>query len=202
MVTFNAYASLSDCNTGTSSKFTDTESIGPGSPSASVTSAAFTPTAPGTYFWSAAYIPSGAINGPPALSRCGDANELLVVSGIPKITAFGFTNAPTNNDPTLGSGTVVYTFTIHNYGASTVTLGGSLTVSGTASPVCTGGNTLLLSGSLAATADATFSLTCMYSGTSGQTVSAMIDATFAVGTNPSHEVSGSPTTYIFTVQTS
>jgi hypothetical protein len=120
---------------------------------------------------------------------------------IPKITAFGFTNTPTNNDPTLGSGTVVYAFTIHNYGASAVMLSGSLTVSGTASVTCTGGNTLLLSGSLAAGADATFSLTCVYSGTSGQNVQAIIDANFTDLNGVMGAVSGSPTTYIFTIRT-
>ncbi len=179
-VTFNAYASLSDCNAGTNSVFGDTKSVSGSSP-LSVTSAPFTPTAP--------------------------ANELLVVFGIPKITAFDFTNMPTNNDPTLGSGSVTYSFTIRNYGASAVTLSGSLTVfSGTASVMCTGGNTLVLSGSLAAFGSSgdstTFSMTCSYSGTSGQTVSASIDAMFAVGGGVAHEVSGSPATYTFTIQTS
>jgi len=119
---------------------------------------------------------------------------------IPKITAFDFTNTPNNNDPTLGSGTVMYTFKIHNYGAS-VTLSGSLAVSGTANISCTGGNTLPLSGPLAAGADATFSLTCTYSGTSGQTVSATINAMFTDISGATHAVSGSPTTYTFTIQT-
>ena len=205
-VTFNAYASLSDCNAGTNSVFGDTKSVSGPSPQI-VTSAPFTPTAPGTYYWIAAYAPTGAINGPPASTTCGDANELLVVFGIPKITAFDFTNMPTNNDPTLGSGSVTYSFTIRNYGASAVTLSGSLTVfSGTASVMCTGGNTLVLSGSLAAFGSSgdstTFSMTCSYSGTSGQTVSASIDAMFAVGGGVAHEVSGSPATYTFTIQTS
>ena len=205
-VTFNAYASLADCNAGTNSVFGDTKSVSGPSPQI-VTSAPFTPTAPGTYYWIAAYAPTGAINGPPASTTCGDANELLVVFGIPKITAFDFTNMPTNNDPTLGSGSVTYSFTIRNYGASAVTLSGSLTVfSGTASVMCTGGNTLVLSGSLAAFGSSgdstTFSMTCSYSGTSGQTVSASIDAMFAVGGGVAHEVSGSPATYTFTIQTS
>src|SRR5207247_7252847 len=96
----------------------------------SVTSSPFTPTAPGTYYWIAAYAPNGAINGPSASTTCGDANEILVVFGIPKITAFDFTNSPTNNDPTLGSGTVTYAFSIRNYCASEVTLSGLLMISG------------------------------------------------------------------------
>src|SRR2546425_6774557 len=47
----------------------------------------------------------------------------------------------------------------------------------------------------------TFSMTCTYSGTSGQTVSASIDAMFAVGGGVAHEVSGSPATYTFTIET-
>src|SRR3989475_1087582 len=108
-VTFNAYASLSDCTAGTNSKFTDTKSVSGSSP-LSVTSAPFTPTAAGTYYWIPAYAPKSGINGQSILTTCGDSNEILVVFGIPKITAFDFTNSPTNNDPTLGSGTVTYSF--------------------------------------------------------------------------------------------
>ena len=206
-VVFNAYASLSDCNSGTNSKFTDTEPVSGSSPQ-SVTSTAFTPTAPGTYYWKAAYGPTGAINGPSALSTCGDSNEIVVVSGIPKITAFGYTNSPTNNDPTLGSGTVTYSFTIHNYGASPVTVSGSLTSTGsTASVTACTGNGLAFSGvSLAAFGSAgdsaTFTVTCSYSG-AGLTVQANLTATFTVPPNATpHPVSGSPATISFTVQTS
>jgi len=204
-VTFNAYASFSDCTAGTNSVFTDTKSVSGSSP-LSVTSAPFTPTAPGTYYWIAAYAPNGAINGPAASTTCGDANEILVVFGIPKITAFDFTNMPTNNDPTLGSGSVTYSFTIRNFGASAVALSGTLAVSSPngATVTCTGSNSQALSGSLAAFGSpgdsATFSMTCTYNGTSGQTVSASIDAMFAVGGGVAHEVSGSPTTYTFTIQ--
>src|SRR3989454_37168 len=205
-VTFNAYASLSDCTAGTNSVFTDTKSVSGSSP-LSVTSAPFTPTAPGTYYWIAAYAPNGAINGPSTSTTCGDSNEILVVFGIPKITAFDFTNSPTNNDPTLGSGTVTYSFTIRNYGASAVTLSGTLAVSSPngATVTCTGSNSQALSGSLAAFGSpgdsATFSMTCTYSGTSGQQVSVSIDAMFAVGGGVAHEVSGSPATYTFTIET-
>jgi len=204
-VTFNAYASFSDCTAGTNSVFTDTKSVSGSSP-LSVTSAPFTPTAPGTYYWIAAYAPNGAINGPAASTTCGDANEILVVFGIPKITAFDFTNMPTNNDPTLGSGSVTYSFTIRNFGASAVALSGTLAVSSPngATVTCTGSNSQALSGSLAAFGSpgdsATSSMTCTYNGTSGQTVSASIDAMFAVGGGVAHEVSGSPTTYTFTIQ--
>jgi len=171
---------------------------GPGT--GATASASFTPSATGYYFWIASYNPAGAANGNSATTLCGDGGETLVVSSIPKITGFGFTNSPTNNDPTLGSGTVTYTWTIHNYGTAAVTLSGSLTVSGTASVTCTGGNTLTLTGSLAAGGDATFSLSCSYTGNSGQTVSATITAMFTDTNSLTGAVSGSPTTYTFTIQ--
>ncbi|HEX9429842.1 MAG TPA: hypothetical protein VF944_05640, partial [Candidatus Bathyarchaeia archaeon] len=178
----------------------NTVTIGPGPSPQSATSGTFTPSATGYYGWTATYNPFNPRNGNTVSTSCGDANETLLVLSIPKLTAFDFTNTPTNDDPTLGSGTVVYTFKIHNYGAL-VTLSGSLAVTGTASVTCTGDNPLPLSGSLAAGADATFSLTCTYSGTSGQTVSATINAMFTDINAATHPVSGSPTTYTFTIQT-
>src|SRR2546428_86765 len=150
-VTFNAYASLSDCTAGTNSVFTDTKSVSGSSP-VTVTSIPFTPTAPGTYYWIAAYAPIGAINGPPASTTCNEGGEILVVFGIPKITAFDFTNTPTSNDPTLGSGSVTYSFTIRNYGASPVRLTGRPPASPPNGPPApsTGSNTQALSGPLPA----------------------------------------------------
>ena len=175
-------------------------SIGPTAGSATATSGSFMPSAPGYYFWTATYNPAGVANGSTKSTTCGDTGETLLVSSIPKITAFSFTNTPDNNDPTRASGTVTYSFTIHNYGTSTVTLSGALTVDGTALTTC-GTLTPSLSGySLAASADATFSLTCTYSGMSGQTVSASINANFTDQNNVTGAVSGSPTTYIFTIQ--
>ena len=207
-VTFNVYGPFSSPPTSTSctsnslvTPFSpNTVTIGPGPSPQSATSGAFTPSATGYYGWTATYNPFNPRNGNTVSTSCGDANETLLVLSIPKLTAFDFTNTPTNDDPTLGNGTVTYTFKIHNYGAS-VTLSGSLAISGTASVTCTGGNTLPLSGSLAAGADATFSLTCTYSGTSGQTVSATINAMFTDMNAATHPVSGSPTTYTFTIQT-
>jgi len=177
-------------------------SIGPLAGSASATSGSFTPAATGFYFWTATYHPATAANGNSVSTTCGDNGETLQVVSIPKITGFSFTNTPTSNNPTLGSGTVNYTLTIHNFGATAVTLSGSLAVSGTATITCTGGNTLTLSGSLAAGADATFTLSCAYSGTSGQNVQATVNANFTDVNNVTGAVSGSPTTYIFTIQTS
>jgi len=175
--------------------------IGPGVTPQSATSGLFTPSATGFYFWTATYNPATPRNGNTAFTTCGDGGELLVVASIPKITAFGFTNTPDNGDPTLGSGTVVYSVTIHSYDTLDVMLSGSLTVSGTANTImCTSGNMLSLSASLPAGMDATFSLTCTYSGTSGQTVSATISAMFTDTNGVTGAVSGSPTTYTFTVQ--
>jgi len=207
-VTFNVYGPFSSPPTSTSCTLSslvtpfspNTVTIGPGATPQSATSGTFTPSATGYYGWTATYNPFTARNGNTVSTSCGDANETLLVLSIPKITAFDFTNTPNNNDPTLGSGTVMYTFKIHNYGAA-VTLSGSLAVSGTASVSCTGGNILTLSGSLAGGDDATFSLTCTYSGTSGQTVSATINAMFTDINGATHAVSGSPTTYTFTIQT-
>ena len=207
-VTFNVYGPFSSPPTSTSCTSSslvtpfspNTVTIGPGASPQSATSGTFTPSATGYYGWTATYNPFTPRNGNTVSTSCGDANETLVVLSIPKITAFDFTNTPNNNDPTLGSGTVMYTFRIHNYGAA-VTLSGSLAVAGTASVTCTGGNSLTLSGSLAGGDDATFSLTCTYSGTSGQTVSATINAMFTDINAATHPVSGSPTTYTFTIQT-
>ena len=176
-------------------------SIGPGTGMATATSGSFTPSAPGYYFWTATYHPAGVANGSTKSTTCGDTGETLLVSSIPKITAFSFTNTPDNNDPTRGTGTVTYSVTIHNYGTSAVTLSGMLTVDGTASVTCPSGNPKTLSGSLPAGQDATFSLTCTYIGTSGQTVSATINAMFTDQNNVTGAVSGSPTTYTFTIQT-
>ena len=207
-VTFNVYGPFSSAPTSTSCTSSslvtpfspNTVSIGPGASPQMAASGSFTPSATGYYGWTAKYNPFTPRNGNTVFTTCGDANETLLVLSIPKITAFDFTNTPNNNDPTLGSGTVMYTFNIHNYGAP-VTLSGSLTVSGTANISCTGGNTLTLSGSLATGADVTFSLTCMYNGTSGQTVQATINAMFTDIGGATHAVSGSPTTYTFTIKT-
>ena len=175
--------------------------VGPGPSPQTATSGSFTPSAPGYYFWTATYHPAGVANGSTKSTTCGDTGETLLVSSIPKITAFSFTNTPDNNDPTRGTGTVTYSVTIHNYGTSAVTLSGMLTVDGTASVTCPSGNPKTLSGSLPAGQDATFSLTCTYIGTSGQTVSATINAMFTDQNNVTGAVSGSPTTYTFTIQT-
>src|SRR2546422_2962713 len=175
--------------------------VGPGPSPQTATSGSFTPSAPGYYFWTATYHPATPSNGNTISTPCGDTNETLLVITTPKITAFSFTNTPDNNDPTRGTGTVTYSVTIHNYGTSAVTLSGMLTVDGTASVTCPSGNPKTLSGSLPAGQDATFSLTCTYIGTSGQTVSATINAMFTDQNNVTGAVSGSPTTYTFTIQT-
>jgi hypothetical protein len=209
-VTFNVYGPFSSAPTPSScttaslvtSFSPDTKSISGASPK-SVTSDPFIPSAPGYYAWIASYSPTGSANGPPASTSCGDNGETLLVTSIPKITAFDFTNMPTNGDPTTGSGSITYAVTIHNYGTSAVTLSGTLVVSGPngATVTCTNGNSLTLSGSLGGLSDATFNMSCTYSGTSGQTVQAVITANFTDQNLLTGAVSGSPTTYTFTIQT-
>src|SRR5438128_4756303 len=195
---YGPFASSTPTCTTVATTFSGIAISGPGT--GAMASATFTPSVAGYYFWIATYHPAGAANGNTVSTTCGDTGETLLVSSIPKITAFGFTNTPTSGDPTLGSGTITYSFTIHNYGSSAVTLSGSLIVSGTASTTC-GVLTPSLSGSLAAGADATFNMSCTYSGTSGQTVQATITAMYTDLNSVTASVSGSPTTYIFTIQT-
>src|SRR6266581_2096862 len=134
-VTLNVYGPFSSPPTNascTSSSLVkpfspDTVKIGPGPTPQSATSDPFTPSATGNYAWIATYNPTGVRNGNPVSTKCGDGGELLVVASIPKITAFGFTNTPTTDDPTLGSGTVEYSVTIHNDHTLAVTLNGTLT---------------------------------------------------------------------------
>ena len=173
-----------------------------GSGTGATASGTFKPPATGYYFWIAVYSPTGPANGPTATTKCGDGGETLVVSSIPKITGFGFTNTPTNNDPTLGSGAVSYTFSIHNYGTQSVTLTGSVSFAGSTASVtgCAGNGLSFATVPIGSGADATFTVTCSYSGNSGQTVSATINASFTDQNGFTGPVSGSPTTYTFTVQ--
>jgi len=195
---YGPFATSTPTCTTVAQTFSGVAISGPGT--GATASATFTPSATGYYFWIATYNPAGAANGPSVSTPCGDTGETLLVSSIPKITAFGFTNTPDSSDPTLGSGTVTYAVTIHNYGTSAATLSGSLAVSGSASITCSGGsNTLTISDSVAAGSDITVNLTCTYSGNSGDTVQATINAMFTAN-GVTGTVSGSPTTYIFTIQ--
>jgi hypothetical protein len=72
----------------------------------SVTSAAFTPTAAGTYRWRAFY--SGDANNSPASGGCGDPNESVIVS--PMATPMIATNASANT--TIGSAVLTDTATV------------------------------------------------------------------------------------------
>jgi polyvinyl alcohol dehydrogenase (cytochrome) len=153
-------------------------------------SGSFSPPTTGTYYWTAVY--SGDANNNPGTTSCNAAASTVTVSSIPKVTSFGFSNSPTSSDPTLRSGTLVFTFTVQNFGASAVTLAGSLSVTGTATLACTGGNTLTLSGSVAAGSTATFTLTCTYSGSTGESVNAMLSTTFTDVNGVQGTVSESP----------
>lgn len=189
----------------TSGSPTDTETLSAaGGTSATATSAAQAPVLPGFYCWSAVYVPATGSSFTGSQSTV-TTNECFHVSqSIPKISAFGYANTPTNNDPTTGSGTVLYAVNITNYAKTPITLYGNLTVSGqgTASVTCTGGNILQLSGSVAAGASQTFSLSCNYSDTGdGDTVTAVLKAWFTdISVSTQTPVSGSPATSIFTIQ--
>ena len=78
-VNFAAFASLSDCQSNTNPVFSDSESIGPATGSASVASASFTPTDSGTSptYFVATYMPSSSSNGNTVSTSCGDTGETL-----------------------------------------------------------------------------------------------------------------------------
>ncbi len=203
-VTFNVYGPFMTAPTATSCTGTFA-TLGPvsisGASPATANSGSFTPPAPGYYAWIATYNPTGAANGNSVSTTCGDSGETLLVVSIPKITAFSFTNTPKNNDPTTGAGTVTYTFTVHNFGTSPVTLSGSLIIGGSATTTCGSLSPTLTGYSLATLTDATFSMTCTYSGTSNQTVQAQLTVMYTDVNGAMGPVSGSPTTYTFTIQT-
>jgi hypothetical protein len=95
-----------------------------------VTSGPFTPTAPGTYRWIAAY--SGDVNNAPVTGACNDANELSVVNqATPTISTQAVTPI------TLG-GAITDTATVS--GRVLPQAGGTVTFTlfGPANPTCTG----------------------------------------------------------------
>ena len=194
-ITFTVYYNDSACKAG-SLVFTSSAVTVNGNGQYTSTPA-FKPAKTGTYYWVAAY--SGDSNNEAITAACGDSGETLNVQSIPKITAFGYTNTPTNNDPTTGNGTVVYTFIIHNYGSSSVTLSGSLVVSGAVTGTCT----LPLTGTVAGGSDytGTSSLTCSYSGNSGDTVTATLSPSYTDINGAPGAVSGSTATITFTIET-
>ena len=130
-----------------------------------------------------------------------------------KLTEFGYTNTPT--DPPTGgvvSGTTVYTVKLKNFGGATAIVSGMLTVTvsnaGGGTFTCSGSGvsdcTLTFSGvSLAPGAEATFSLTLVYSDMAdGAVVTAALSASYT--TPPDTTIvripSGVPATISFTVQ--
>jgi hypothetical protein len=125
---------------------------------------------------------------------------------IVKITAFGYTNAPTGT-PTGGvvSGTTVYTIKVKNFGGTSTTLThSSLVVSvagaGTGTLTCTGGNTLTITGSLAVSAELTFTKTCTYANLAdAAAISATLNVRYTTNTLE-RTASGSPALIRFTIQ--
>lgn len=162
-------------------------------------SGTYTPTKTGTLYWTSQY--SGDPGNNPSSSACAAAGSTQTVSSIPGITKFAYTDSYTGSDPTKGTGTVVFTLAIKNYGTASVTLGGSLAVTSAATVACTGGNTLGLFGTLAAGASSTFTLSCTYSGVTGQAVTGTASATFTDINSLQGTVSGSPATVAYTIET-
>ncbi len=75
-ITFHVFPSLADCNANTNGhhRLGPVTVNGPGN----YNSGNFTPSAVGTYYWTASY--SGDANNAPSASACGDANESSVVN--------------------------------------------------------------------------------------------------------------------------
>jgi len=118
-----------------------------------------------------------------------------------KITQFGYTNTPTDLQPTSGivSGTTVFTATLHNFGTGSTTVTASLTSPTSVSTVsCSPSSlpgTVLASG-----ADTTLSMTCTYTNAASLTViSAHLVVTYTLGSGPG-KASGSPADISFTVE--
>jgi hypothetical protein len=80
MITFHLFPSLADCQNNTNeinTGLTPVSVSGPGD----YNSGNFTPTATGTYFWTAEYSGDATTDG--ASTACGDANESSVVHSVP-----------------------------------------------------------------------------------------------------------------------
>jgi hypothetical protein len=74
-ITFKVYGSLSDCNSNTNVLDTTTATV---NGNGNYNSGNFTPTATGTYFWTASY--SGDLNNAASSSACGASGESSVVN--------------------------------------------------------------------------------------------------------------------------
>jgi hypothetical protein len=97
-ITFHLYPSLADCQAGTNQSYTNTVTV---NGNGDYNSGNFTPTAVGTYYWTAVY--SGDANNLGASTACGDANESSVVNKAPSTIATAQSVEP-NDSATLSAG--------------------------------------------------------------------------------------------------
>src|SRR5437763_234658 len=193
-ITFNLYGP-NNASCGGAAIFTSTVTVnGDGT----YTSASFTPTAPGTYRWTATYTGDGNNNG--AASLCNAANESAVVSkATPALStqASPATSVGTSisDKATISAGSVpTGTIVFNLYGPNDATCGGSVIFSST---VAVNGNGAYTSASFTVTAAGTYRWIAIYSGdASNNTVTSPCNApgeTVTVGkTSPSITTAASP----------
>jgi hypothetical protein len=158
-ITFKAYSDAS-CST-----LVFTSSAIPVSGNGDYNSGNFTPTAVGTYYWTASY--SGDLNNAPVSTKCGDANESSVVnkkqpSLSTSATASVTLGSPISDTATLSNATsdAGGTITFHLFSDS----GCTNEVATGLSPVSVNGNGNYNSGNFTPTAAGTYYWTASYSG--------------------------------------
>ncbi|HEY3183545.1 MAG TPA: hypothetical protein VGJ77_11955 [Gaiellaceae bacterium] len=154
-ITFHLFASLDDCNAGTNEINTGLSPVtvnGPGD----YNSGNYTPTATGTYYWTAAY--SGDPNNDSSSTACGDANESSVVNPIQSTISTHQSVYP-NDSATIGGGGGG---TVHFRLYAGVTCSGTALVDETTNVV--GGAAATANTTVAVDASGTYSWLVEYSG--------------------------------------
>lgn len=161
-------------------------------------SPSFTTTSTGSFYWVASY--SGDTNNNPVASQCGVLAAIVVVTSIPGVVGLSYTTFPIKSDPTLGNDSITFSFTVKNFGTSSVNIAGSFVVASTGSAVCTGGNTLSISTTVGQGASAKFTLTCSFAGTTGESITGSLNVTFTDSSGNQEAVSGSPAAVSYTIE--
>jgi hypothetical protein len=164
-ITFHLFSDAS-CSTEVSTGLSPVAVTGNGS----YNSGGFTPTAAGTYYWTASY--SGDANNLAASTSCGDAGESSVVnkkqpSLVTAATVSVTIGSPISDTATLSSATASAggTITFHLFSDAFC----STEVSTGLSPVTVSGNGSYSSGAFTPTAAGTYYWTASYSGDSNNT---------------------------------
>ena len=167
-ITFHLFASLADCNGNTNEVNTGLSPVTV-SGNGDYNSGNFTPTAVGTYYWTAVY--SGDLNNAPSSTACGDAGESSVVTKQqPSIgtsaTASVTIGSPISDTATLSGATsdAGGTITFHLFASLADCNSNSNEVSTGLSPVTVSGNGNYNSGNFTPTAVGTYYWTAVYSG--------------------------------------